>query len=108
MKRCKVVENLRNSKPKDFWKFLSKRKHVSIDINHEEFFNFFSDIQNDLLTNPDTDASSFCDSHNCNGTECNYDELDKPISIEVIHVAIKRLKTNKAFGSDQLLNEYFD
>ena len=35
------------------------------------------------------------------------DELDKPISIEEIHVAIKRLKTNKALGSDQLLNEYF-
>ena len=95
MKRCKVVENLRNSKPKDFWKFLSKRKHVSIDINHEEFFNFVSAMQNDLLTNPDTSASSFCDSPNFNGTECNYDELDKPISIEEFHVAIQRLKNWK-------------
>ena len=107
MKRCKVIENLRHSKPKDFWKFFSKRKHVSNDINPEEFFNFFSAMQHDLLTNPGTGASSFCDSHNFNGTECNYDELHKPISIEEIHVAIKRLKTNKAFGSDQLLNEYF-
>jgi len=61
-------------------------------------------MQNDLLTNPDTGASSFCDSHNFNGTECNYDKLDKPISIEEIHEAIKILKTNKVFGSDQLLN----
>ena len=108
MKQCKVIENLRHSKPKDFLKFFSKRKHVSNYINPEEFFNFFSAMQHDLLTNPDTGASSFCDSHNFNGTECNYDELDTPMSIDEIHVAIKRLKTNKAFGSDQLLNEYFD
>ena len=84
--------------------FFSKRKHVSNEIKHDEFSNFFSAMQNDLLTNPDTGASSFCDSHNFNGTECNYDKLDKPISIEEIHEAIKILKTNKAFGSDQLLN----
>ena len=65
-------------------------------------------MQNDLLTNPDTDASSFYDSHNFDETECNYDELDKPISIEEIHVAIKRLKTKQGpFRSNQLLNEYF-
>jgi len=60
-------------------------------------------MQNDLLTYPDTDASSFCDSHNVNGTECNYGELDKPISIEVIHVAIKSLKPSRPLEKETFI-----
>ena len=35
------------------------------------------------------------------------DEFDRPISADEVLKAVKKIKTNKAYGMDCLLNEYF-
>ena len=48
----------------------------------------------------------FCENHDFNGSSVN-DEFDRPISADEVLKAVKQLKTNKAYGMDCLLNEYF-
>ena len=48
-----------------------------------------------------------CSTHNFDNDECNFSELDNPITSKEIRDVIQKLKRNKAFAGDQLLNEYF-
>ena len=73
----KNIEALRKSSPKEFWKHFSKckGKNVCNDISCDEFYEYFSNLENNLFSK--------------------------------VSNAIKSLKSNKAPGKNDLLNEYF-
>lgn len=53
------------------------------------------------------ESEEFCHNYDFESTDCNFDELDKPITVDEVEVVIRYLKRNKSFSSDQMLNEYF-
>ena len=107
IKKLQDIENLKRSKPKEFWKhFKKKNTKVENSLPIEDFFDYFSNLEDDIFTCRNDECEHFCQNQNFNNSSIN-DEFDRPISSEEILQAVKRLKTNKAYGIDCLLNEYF-
>ena len=52
------------------------------------------------------EAEHFCSTHNFNLPNSRFPELDQPFTVDEIKLSVKRLKRNKAYGSDYILNEY--
>ena len=102
-----AIEKLKHAKPREFWKLFCKKKENSSKISLDSFFDYFSDMQQNLSSSTNAESESFCSSHNFDTDECNFSELDKPITSKEIQDVILKLKRNKAFAGDQLLNEYF-
>ncbi|XP_060579839.1 uncharacterized protein LOC132736666 [Ruditapes philippinarum] len=106
--KCRQIVNLRSSKPKDFWRLFNKKKNNparSIDL--DDFFNYFSSLQEDLVSENDLETDTFCNDHDFNDTSCTFAELDCPITVAEVEFAIRGLKTNKSCAGDNLINEYF-
>ena len=78
------LEQLRHSKPRDFWKYFKNKSNAnstdSIPLN--SFHNYFSNLENELFQNVNDDVESFC-----------------------LKTAIKQLKRNKSHGIYNLLND---
>lgn len=108
LSRMREIERLRHSKPKDFWKHFSKNKKLqNSNISTQEFFNFFSTLDNNLPNPVQDEADQFNASHDFSCNECSFQELDMPITVSEITKTIRALNKNKAFSGDQLINEYF-
>jgi hypothetical protein len=93
------LKNMKNCKPKQFWKLLNGKKKGRTHASLENLYNYFKNInfvenedENILLDNETT-------------SEINT-SLNSPILICEIEKAIKSLKNNKASGIDQILNEH--
>ena len=108
-KKFKEIEKLRHSRPKDFWRYFKKdgrKKKVENDISLEQFFDYFSNLEDNILRCNHEEAENFCENHDFNNIDfC--EDLDFSISYDEIVNAAKKLKPNKAYGNDCLLNEYF-
>lgn len=105
--KLKEIERMRHARPKQFWKLFSKRKKTSSNISLNEFFEYFSNLQNNLSTAQDPESEDFCLNNDFNSYDCNFEELDRPITAQEIQLVIRSLKNNKSCGTDQLLNEFF-
>ena len=64
-------------------------------------------MQQNLSSVVNEESENFCSNYDFNTDECNFNELDRPITSEEIGKVVQKLKRNKAFAGDQLLNEYF-
>ena len=98
-----MLDNLRKSNPKAFYKRFSKRRTNSgctkdkLGIFYEHFRNIAS---SDAVDN--THSDSYADSED---EEAVFDELDSPITqLEIVN-SIKRLKKGKAHSIDLIVNE---
>ena len=107
-KQNKSIENLRHSKPKDFWNlFCRKKAATSHDISIDEFYDYFSNLADDITNVHVPEAEIFCENSDFNSSFCNFDELDQPITLHEVEYVIHNLNRNKAMGCDCLINEYF-
>ena len=112
LKRLKEIENLKNSNPKEFWKyFKNKKKQQDSNITLDQFRDFFAGLSSDVSNANDNESERFCNSYDFNtehapgnNNNCN---LDEPISVIELQKAVKLLKKGKSSGSDNILNEYF-
>lgn len=107
-KKFKSIENLRHKKPQDFWKlFCSKKNNYCKNINVNEFYEYFSNLSNEIQQVSNSEAEHFCNNYDFNEESCNFEELDKSISIHEVEYVIRNLNKNKATGIDCLINEFF-
>ena len=106
--KLKEIELLRHKKPKDFWKLFKKNKKNSSKIQLNEFFDYFSSMQQDLATVHDEETEELILNDDAfSSNDSNFEELDKPITVKEIETVIRSLKRNKSAAGDELLNEYF-
>ena len=90
-----------------FGNFSQKRETLIIILKLEAFFNYFSSLHQDLTYAQEQESEEFCHNNDFYSTDCNFEELDKPTTVDEVEVVIRYLKRNKSFSGDQLLNEYF-
>ena len=108
MSKIREIESLRHSKPKDFWKLFSKKKNQpNSAVSVQDFYEYFSSLQSEVSTASNEESEAFCNEHNFNDNSCRFEELDKPITLSELESVIHKLKRNKAYGNDMLINEYF-
>ena len=107
LKRVREIENLRMKSPRTFWKYFKPSNFKSENtIPIEDFYDYFAHLEEEIFTCKNDEAEEFCNTHNFDDFNV-HEELDCPITAEEILKAVKKLKTNKAYGNDCLLNEYF-
>ena len=94
-----MIDNFKNiSNPSVFWKTFSffKPKKFSIpSIDVAQWESFYDDIFQPRLLNDITFLG------------CRHPVLDREISLEELHSAIRSTKNNKAPGKDKFTNEFF-
>ena len=105
--KLRQIENLRNSKPRDFWKLFTSKKTKQSNINLNDFYKYFSQLNDDLSGTTVPEAEEFCASGADSCDDPSFEELDIAITFEEIETVIKALKRSKSSGLDGLLNEYF-
>ena len=98
----KKIKCLKSTNSKEYWSILTgKSKDSAIEkVKLECFFDHFKKLN----------TASVPESNSENSTnDCNPDNmyLNNDFTVEEIIVAINNLKTNKACGMDQLINEFF-
>jgi hypothetical protein len=101
------MENMRHAQPREFWKLFARKRKNQCTIATEDFFQYFSGLQANMSSVSDDVAEQFCASNDFDVDSCNFEELDRPITVAEIESAIRSLKRNKVCAGDQLLNEYF-
>ena len=106
---CLDMNNLRRTKPREFWKLFKHKSNTSSgNIKLEDFHEHFKILASEVNETTHGEVDDFL--RNFDETPQNtptFPELDTPISQDEILKSIKKLKTNKAHGTDTLLNEYF-
>ena len=101
--RSNIVEELRKIKcndPKTYWKILNgQKKNPEIPISLNQFYEHFKQLATDNnLVNSNTDLEN---------TETDHSYiLNDPITEQEVLKSIKKLKNNKAPGTDMIINEY--
>ena len=102
------LESLRRRKPKDFWShFKTKNKNTNGNIPLDIFRNFFKDLGGNVFNCNNDESENFNENNDFDLPNNVYSELDRNITEEEIVLAVKSLKRGKAYGADNLLNEYF-
>ena len=64
-------------------------------------------MQQDLNNVQDLESERLCQTNDFDSQDCNFEELNKPITFQEVKEIISSLKRNKSFAGDKLLNEYF-
>ena len=91
-RRLREIENIRLSKPRAFWKYFRKKNQTSKEsISINDFFTYFSNLENDSFTCRNEESEIFCENHDFNGSSVN-DEFDRPISADEVLKAVKIIK----------------
>ena len=95
------LRNMQSLNPKDYWKYINSlnKKQTNISPSAEDFFNYYNNMND---SDDDDESNQFED---INFTE-PVEELNIPISAEEIQKSIRNLKNGKAYGGDEILNEY--
>ena len=100
-----MIEKLLNSidSQKDFWdtihKILPKRKHITNNITTEAWFQHFKSLLEKETLCDETNVFDIDDEDN--------NEYNRPISVEEVQLAVRKLKLKKAAGPDGLAGEFF-
>ena len=105
--KIREIKKLRHAKPKDFWRLFKKKKVNDSNISLDVFFDYFSKMQQELSHVQNDESEDFCSNYDFDSSDCNFSELDCPITAQEIREVVQNLKRNKSFSGDQLLNEYF-
>ena len=64
-KELQDIEKLKFSKPQNFWKHFRKKKVLhEHSISLDEFFRYFSTLENDISYTVNNKAEDFCKNHN--------------------------------------------
>ena len=100
------MNDLRKSKPRDFWKIFKNKKPVinSSNISLQQFHDHFKQLTCEYDTNTEITIFTEVESPTWEST---YEELDQPITTEELEKACKQLGTNKTCALDELIYEYF-
>ena len=103
-----TIQRLRHSNPREFWKLFNSKSSNKLtpNINIEEFYEYFSKLQDELPKSTNIEAEQFVKNHSFD-SDGVYEELYIPITVSELMSVVKELKQNKAPGNDNLLNEYF-
>ena len=72
-----------------------KKNNPGHSIDLQDFHDYFSSVQNDLVSENDLESDTFCNDNDCTDTTCNFEVLDRPITVAEVEYTIRRLKTNK-------------
>ena len=103
------MNNLKRTKPREFWKLFKHKNNVSGgNVKLQDFYEHFKTLASDVNETIHGDVDDFV--RDFDGTPQNtptFPELDVPITCAEILKSIKKLKSDKAHGPDTLLNEYF-
>ena len=103
------MNNLRRTKPREFWKLFKHKNNVSGgNVKLQDFYEHFKTLASDVNEIIHVDVDDFL--RDFDGTPQNtptVPELDVPITCAEILKSIKKFKSDKAHGPDTLLNEYF-
>ena len=80
---------------------------ANVPLSH--FENYFRAVNNpdDPFYTPDEDVLYFNERFEENEFLVMFDELNIPLTLQEIKIAIGQLRTNKSAGPDKLLNEFF-
>ena len=100
--KANYLRDLHSSKPKDYWQYLNtlKRRSQTSAPTLQHFYEYFKDV------NMSNDRSNF-DFNESNFNINNADIiLNSSITGQEISSAMKGLKSGKAAGFDEILNEY--
>ncbi|MCG8033764.1 MAG: reverse transcriptase family protein [Candidatus Thiodiazotropha taylori] len=103
-KNANKLRNMHSSKPKDFWHYLNsiKRQTKTSSPPLQTFYDYFKNI------NTSEDNTDF-DFHNSKfNIEDSNQMLNENISESEISLAIRGLKSGKAAGHDEIINEYIN
>ena len=103
------LNDLQKSNPRKFWKLFSDLKgmndsHKSNPICMSEWVSHFSKLLNGAFK-PDKDLSKHIENYILENRDKVFNELNFTISLEEVSTAISLLKSNKAPGTDGLVNE---
>ena len=93
---------MHHKQPKEYWKFLNrlKNKNNFEQPNITEFYHYFKSINMAGYEESEDTDIPFIDPNESN----KY--LNSPISAQEIDLCIKKLKTSKSSGLDNIINEY--
>ena len=100
------MKTLRKNDPKEYWKILNTGKSTlkQPDIEFKELFNYFKDLNTLKETNEPEKKTLNID---LTITAKLNENINSSITKDEIFKGIKKkLKNNKAFGDDQVVNEY--
>lgn len=100
---CKI-RNMKTRKPKEFWSIINKdcrTQSSNINVDFSDFVHHFEELNNYVPSTPCTLISYT----NNDTADCNED-VNCPFTVIEITRIIRRLKCNKACGSDEVLNEF--
>ena len=103
------LDTLQKTNPRKFWKLFSDLKgmndsHKSNPICMSEWVSHFSKLLNGAFK-PDKDLSLHIENYILENREKVFNELNFAISLDEVSKAIHLLKSNKAPGTDGLINE---
>ena len=92
------LRNLKSNDPREFWNIINKHNNKNNDVNQptcNEFLNMFK-MFGEGVTNDDNEYE----------TDVENPILNDPIIVQEVINAIKKLKSNKAYGFDHVINEF--
>ena len=97
----KEIRNMRQKSPNEYWKYVNSLKDKKQQNNVDEtlFYIFFKDLNSDANVNDETPDVDFPDIEIVNN-------LDMDITLSEVNKAIKKLKSGKASGLDNITNEF--
>ena len=70
--------------------FRKKNQKSKESISLNDFFDYFSNLENDIFTCRNEESEIFCENHDYNGSSAN-DEFDRPISADEVLKALKKM-----------------
>ena len=92
------LRNLKSKDPREFWNIINKHNNKNNDVNQptcNEFLNMFK-MFGEGVTNDENEYE----------TDVENPILNDPIIVQEVINAIKKLKSNKAYGFDHVINEF--
>ena len=108
IERGRKMNELRNKKPKEFWKiFRRKKPSPKHDISDDEFYQYFKRLTSESTDTINEQASDFMKNFDSSARETTFESMDEHITQAEIQKAINGLSSNKSCGADNILNEYF-
>jgi flagellar motor switch protein FliG len=106
-KTANIIREMSRTDPKGLWKILNnidkKKSDVSNNVTLEQFIEYFKNL-NELSENEKDQEIDF-DSVDT-GRENVHNILNSPITEEEILRVVKKFKSNKASGYDDIVNEH--
>jgi hypothetical protein len=111
LQQNRELESMRRKKPRDFWKFVRKKKSGNMhetQVSGEQFFEYFSKLESEIKTVSNRNIDNFVQCNNFAAVDdCIFDDFDSVITVEEVITAVSKLSKCKSPGIDGLVNEYF-